>query len=106
MALRAYEAMIVLDATLDDDAVAGMIAKLDEGIVKLGGSIERHEKQGRKKLAYTVNKKTEGFYLLTHLQFPSDRITELNRMFQLTENLIRHMVTVRYEKPAKPEARA
>jgi small subunit ribosomal protein S6 len=95
MANRAYEALLILDPTLDDDAVAATITKLDDGIKKLGGSIEKNEKQGRKKLAFTVKKKNEGVYILTHLQLDPQQINELNRLYKLNENTLRHMVTAR-----------
>jgi small subunit ribosomal protein S6 len=95
MANRAYEAMLILDPTLDDDAVAATINKLDEGIKKLGGSIEKNEKQGRKKLAFTVKKKNEGVYVVTHLSIDPQQINELNRLYKLNDNTLRHMVTSR-----------
>jgi small subunit ribosomal protein S6 len=95
MANRAYEALLILEPSLDDDGVANTIIKLDEGIKKLGGTIEKNEKQGRKKLAYTVKKKTEGVYVLTHLQIDPQQINELNRLYKLSENTLRHMVTAR-----------
>lgn len=103
MSLRAYEALVILNPQLDDEAVTAAVAKLDEGIKKLGGSIEKNDKQGRKKLAYTVKKFNEGTYLLTHMQFPSNDIGELNRLYRLNEAVLRHMVTVRPEPKAKVE---
>jgi len=95
MANRPYEAMLILDPTLDDDAVAATLSKLDEGIKKLGGNVEKNDKQGRKKLAYTVKKKTDGVYVLTHMQLDPQQVNELNRLYRLNENTLRHMVTAR-----------
>lgn len=95
MGLRGYESMIILDPTLDDDAVTATLTKIDDGIKKLGGTIEKNDKQGRKKLAYNVKKKTDGMYVLTHLQLDPQQIGELNRLYRLNENTLRHMVTAR-----------
>ena len=100
MADRTYEVMyIAAPDTVEDD-----IAKLNDTITKLvekeGGTVAVVEGWGRRKLAYAINKKTEGFYVLLEIVGSGQEIAELERRFRVNDVIMRYM-TVRVDEDRK-----
>lgn len=100
MANRVYEVMyIAMPETTDDD-----IAKLNETITKLiekeGGTVAEVEGWGRRRLAYPIKKKTEGYYVLLEIVGSGQEIAELERRFRVNDTIIRYM-TVRVDEERK-----
>ena len=85
--------------TADDD-----IAKLNDGITKLvekeGGTVQVVEGWGRRRLAYPINKKTEGYYVLLEIEGSGQEIAELERRFRVNDVIMRYM-TVRVDEDRK-----
>jgi len=89
---RSYETMYILRPQLEEEAVDAVVAKIGEHITKGGGEIEKTEKRGRKRLAYEVKDHRDGFYVLTNFKADPSSITELERLFKLNDDVIRHIV--------------
>ncbi len=102
--MNKYEVMYVLDAALEDSARAEMINYFSGIVEKNAGTIDRIDEWGKRRLAYAINYKTEGYYVLMYIQAPSELPRELERNFQISDNVLRYLV-VRYEGelPAKRE---
>lgn len=94
---RPYEVMYILDSRLDEEAQKQINARVNETIAKIGGTIEKSESLGRKRLAYPIKKRTDGVYMLTHFEGDSRALKELNRVMNITEGLLRHLVIRRDE---------
>lgn len=94
---RPYEVMYILDSRLDEEAQKQINARVNETIAKIGGTIEKSENLGRKRLAYPIKKRTDGVYMLTHFEGESRALKELNRVMNITEGLLRHLVVRRDE---------
>ncbi len=97
---RTYEMMYIgAPETADED-----ITKLNESIEKIvtdgGGSIVKTEAMGRRKLAYPINKKTEGHYTLFEIEGSGQEIAELERRMRVNDQIIRFM-TVRVDEDRK-----
>jgi len=97
---RTYEIMyIAAPETADDD-----VTKLNETIVQLiekeGGSVTTTENMGRRKLAYPIEKKTEGHYVLFEVQGSGSEIAEVERRFRVNDAVIRY-ITVRVDEDRK-----
>ena len=97
---RVYEVMyIAAPETADDD-----VAKLNDTITKLieneGGSILRVEDMGRRRLAYQINKKTDGYYVLFEIEGSGQEIAELERRMRVNDTIIRY-ITVRVDEERK-----
>lgn len=97
---RTYEVMYIgTPETSDDD-----ITKLNEAIEKMitdeGGSIVKTEAMGRRKLAYPINKKTEGHYTLFEIEGSGQEIAELERRMRVNDAIIRY-ITVRVDEEHK-----
>jgi len=88
-----YEMLIVLDATMADEARDGVIKKLEDLVVANGGTVEKTDRWGVRKLAYPINYKNEGFYALTTFEADASLIAELERVIGITDGVIRRMIT-------------
>jgi len=93
MSTRQYEALSILHPHLGEEALAETVNKMEESIKSLGGSIERTEKQGRRKIAFTVKKLNDGYFVLTYFSLPSEKIIDLKKAYKLNENIIRSLVS-------------
>jgi len=91
---RLYETTFIVNASLDDSQVDAVIGRLQEIITKNGGTIEALNKWGRKRLAYPISKKTNGFYVNLEFMAPSNVPVALERSFQLDEMILRSILTV------------
>ncbi len=94
---RLYEGMYILSATLSDDSRKKAFDKITDGITEKGGEIHKVHEQGRKRLAYEINGKREGYYYVLYFSAPTQIIGELWKEYHLHEDLIRFM-TMRTEK--------
>lgn len=92
-----YEGMYILSATLSDDSRKKAFEKITDGITQKGGEIQKIHEQGRKKLAYEIDGKREGYYYVLYFKAPTQIISELWKEYHLHEDLIRFM-TMRTEK--------
>jgi small subunit ribosomal protein S6 len=96
---KIYETTFIVSATLDDAQIDAVIEKVKEVIVKNGGDVRSLEKWGRKRLAYTVDKKNNGFYAFFEFKGPGDLIAKMDRHYQLDEQIIRYL-TIQLDKKA------
>ncbi len=113
--MNQYEVMYVIDAALEDSARNELINRFSELVQKNDGEVERVDEWGKRRLAYTINYKTEGYYVLMYIKAPSDLPRELERNLQISEQVLRYLV-IRYEgalpvkreplKPAMPPREA
>lgn len=92
-----YEGMYILSATLSDESRKKAFDKIIDGITEKGGEIVKLHEMGRKKLAYEIDGKREGYYYVLYFNAPTQIISELWREYHLHEDLIRFM-TMRTEK--------
>ena len=94
---KIYESTFIVNAALDDAQIDVVIEKVKDVIVKNGGEIRSTEKWGRKRLAYTIDKKNNGFYAFLEFKAPGDLLIKLERHFHLEEQVIRHL-TIQLDK--------
>ncbi|MGE3953879.1 MAG: 30S ribosomal protein S6 [Parachlamydiales bacterium] len=92
-----YEGMYILNAALSDAARAAALQKLQEEIASQGGVIEKTLDWGRRRLAYEVEGKREGYYYLLYFRAPTPAMKELWHNYGLNPDLLRFM-TMRTEK--------
>jgi len=98
--LRDYEVLYIVRADLDDDKVQDIIKRVNTIIEKAGGSVERTNVWGKRKLAYEVKHQKEGSYVLQDFQIGPDRVPELEAALKITEEVLRHLVVRKPEKAA------
>ena len=90
--MRHYEIMVILDANLEERTVAPSLDTYLNVIRTSGGSVEKLDVWGRRRLAYEINKKTEGIYAVIDLQATPAAVAELDRQLRLNESVLRTKV--------------
>ena len=91
--MRKYEMLYILTATLADEEKDAIIAKFESVIKESGGNVEKVDKWGVKKLAYPINYKTEGYYVLMSFEATTTVVAELKRIAGITDGVIRRLIT-------------
>ena len=87
-----YELLYIIDNELTDEAKEALIAKLNAIVESDGGSIESVDKWGTKKLAFPINFKTEGYYVLVNFAAKAELPAEMERVMRITDGIIRFMI--------------
>ena len=102
--MNQYEVMYVIDAALEDSVRTELINRFSDLVVKNGGEVDRVDEWGKRRLAYAIQYKTEGYYVLMYIKAPAELPRELERNMQISDSILRYL-TVRYEGelPAKRE---
>lgn len=90
--MRNYEMMFIINPTVMADGRDALLAKVEETLTKAGATELKTEKWGERKLAYPIEKKTSGFYVLTTFTIDGTNLTEVERKLNITEGLMRYIV--------------
>ncbi len=99
-----YELMVILDPEIDERTVAPSLDKFLNVIRNDGGSIEKVDIWGRRRLSYEIQKKTEGIYAVVNFTANSDATVELDRQLKLSEAVLRTKVLRAEEAVARATA--
>ena len=87
--MRNYELMVILDPSIDERTVAPMMEKYLEPVAANGGSVEKVDVWGKRRLAYDILKRSEGIYVVITMTTTPDVALELNRRMGLDEAILR-----------------
>lgn len=90
--MRKYEAMYIIKPDLEQEVTKELIQKFQDIITDNGGEIEKVTETGKRRLAYEIKDFKEGYYVLVNFQAEPNVILELERVFRITENIIRYLV--------------
>ncbi len=100
-----YEILLLLDPELSEEKQLETVARARDLIEKGGGSVERHDVWGRRKLAYEIDHKTDGSYHLLLFSATTETLDELTRVLKIDDTVMRHMATRRHAgSPGQPIA--
>ncbi len=88
---RYYETVVVIDPQIGDDAIRMIVDRTKEVISHNNGRILKVEEWGKRKLAYTVQKKTYGYYACIEFEGPGSVVKPLNDYFHITESILRSL---------------
>ncbi|MDD7661571.1 MAG: 30S ribosomal protein S6 [Eubacteriales bacterium] len=95
--MNKYELVYVIDTTLDDDARKAVMDRFHGMLESLGGKVEKVEEWGKRRLAYPINDKNDGYYvLMTFTSAPSFPL-ELDRIFRITDGVVRSLIVCKDE---------
>lgn len=86
-----YELMYIISQDANDEQKEALIAKFSQMVESKGGKVLSLEKVGMKKFAYPINFKTEGFYVLMTIETSAEVVDEMNRLMNITENIVRQI---------------
>ncbi|MBB4696122.1 small subunit ribosomal protein S6 [Actinoplanes abujensis] len=90
--LRHYELMVILDPSLEERLVGPSLDQYLNVIRTAGGSVEKLDVWGRRRLSFEINKKAEGIYAVVDLQATPEAVAELDRQLRLNESILRTKV--------------
>ena len=99
-AVRRYELMLIIRPDAPDEKAAAVIDRTTRYVVASGGQIIKVAPWGRRRLAYPIDRHREGSYHIVVFESPAEAIAELERSLQITEEVLRYLVT-RTIKPVK-----
>ena len=89
--MRAYELMVILDGDLEDPVAQSWVKTLTDGIAARGGQVHgRADWWGKRRYAYPINKKEEGYYVFFNVVAPPGSLDELERHLRLADEVVRH----------------
>ena len=91
--MNKYEVLYVIDAGMEDQARYELIAQFGELMTNNGATVEKVDEWGKRRLAYPINFKNEGYYVLVNFTAAPEFPRELERNFEINENIMRYLVT-------------
>ncbi|HHV21093.1 MAG TPA: 30S ribosomal protein S6 [Propionibacterium sp.] len=90
--MRKYEIMIIVTPEMDERQVTPMLERYLKIITDGGGTIDEYDFWGRRRFAYEIQKKAEGFYAVVNLTAKPDDVKELDRQLGINEQVMRTKV--------------
>jgi small subunit ribosomal protein S6 len=87
--MRRYEMMIILDPALEERTVQPSLDQFLKVVTTAGGSVDKVDVWGRRRLSYEIDKKSEGIYTVIDLTADPDAVKELDRQLNLNEAVLR-----------------
>ena len=98
--MRRYEIMFIVDPSLPEEEIDQLNGEVETQIKEAGGEVETIEKMGRRKLAYEVKRRKDGFYVLFTVAADGDILKEVERRFRVMDQVLRYL-TVRIDLEEK-----
>ena len=89
--MNKYESIIIVNPNVDEEGLKALEEKFT-GLINKAGKVESVENMGKKKLAYPIKKYAEATYLLLNFEAEPDSITELERVYRITDEILKHIV--------------
>jgi small subunit ribosomal protein S6 len=96
--LREYECMLILPADADEASITTAVERITKVISPSGGEVTGLDRWGRKRFAYELARKTEGYYVIVRFSAEPETQQELDRALKLADEVIRHKVMVLPQK--------
>ena len=91
--MRNYELVCIFQPELDETAFKGAVERVQSWITEAGGTVDKTEVWGRRKLAYIIHKQTEGQYVLMNITLDPKAASDVERNIRFLETILRHMLT-------------
>ena len=91
--MRNYELVCIIQADLDEKVFNETLERVQGWVTESGGSVDKTEDWGRRKLAYMIHKQTDGHYVLMNISLDPKSAGDLERNLRFLEPVTRHMLT-------------
>jgi small subunit ribosomal protein S6 len=91
--MRKYELVCILQPDLDETAVNGTLDRVKGWVSDGGGSVDKVDMWGKRRMAYVIRKQRDGQYVLMNISLPPKSTADLERNLRFLEPVIRHMLT-------------
>lgn len=102
--MQYYETMMVLTTKLDEEQTNSTVEKFTS-LISENGTVISTDVWGKRRLAYEIDHQTEGYYVLITFSCESDFLAELDRIYNITDSVLRSIIVRLEELPAKPAAK-
>lgn len=89
--MRKYELLTIIKPNMDAEEADKVVAKIEESVKALGGSVSATDKMGRRKLAHDIQNFRDGHYVAIRMELSPEKVTEFKRQLSLNENILRIM---------------
>lgn len=94
--MNKYESVVIINPNLDEEGTKELVKKFSD-LINTDGKVEKVDELGKKKLAYEVKKNREGYYAIFYFEANPTLITELERNYRITDDVIKFM-TIKVEE--------
>lgn len=95
-----YESIFIIDLAIGEEAIAEMVAKF-KTLIEKNATLLNVDEWGKRRLAYAINDKNEGYYVLVEFESVPSFPAELDRVFKITEGIMRSIIVCKDEEAAK-----
>lgn len=89
--MQKYESIMVISTKQDEDTIKGLVEKF-KNLIETNGTNVSVDEWGKRRLAYLINKESEGYYVLFTFESEADFPAELDRVYKITEGLLRTII--------------
>ncbi|HZT64544.1 MAG TPA: 30S ribosomal protein S6 [Acidimicrobiales bacterium] len=90
--MRPYEVVVILDASLEEEVIRSILDRATDLIRSTGGNVSRVDRWGRRRFAYEVQHRAEGYYTLIEMSAEPATVAALDRILFLADEVIRHKI--------------
>jgi len=90
--MRPYEVMIIFDAGLEEETIRAVLDRATDALTSRGGTVARVDRWGRRRFAYELKHRLEGYYVLLELSAEPAAMAEMDRVLSLADEVLRHKV--------------
>ena len=98
---EAYESILIVSCKNGEEAIAEVVGKFRK-MIETGATLDSVEEWGKRKLAYMINKESEGYYVLFNFTCDAEFPAELDRVYNITDGVLRSLIVKRIEKSEAP----
>ena len=92
--MKKYEGAFILLSNLEEDVRNAEIEKIKNIVINYKGTVDKVNEWGQRRLAYEINKKRDGYYVIINFTSEADAVNEVDRICKISDNVLRHMITV------------
>jgi len=100
--VREYEIVYIFDPVMTEDQVNEKLEKFHKQITDAGGEITAVDHWGKRQLAYPINKKTSGYYVVVQFTAEATALPEMERRLKLDEELVQYLIVLSEGEPTAP----
>ena len=94
--MNKYESVVIINSSVEEEGIKALIQKFTD-VINNDGKLEKIDELGKRKLAYEVKKCSEGYYLVIYFEANTTLISELERIYRITDEVIKFM-TIRIDR--------
>lgn len=93
--MRNYELALIVDPEVEENSLPELEDKVKKWVEASGGVISNIDRWGKRRLAYPIQKKNEGYYFIIQIEMPPQAGVEIEREMRINEQILRYMITSR-----------